>query len=55
VFWIAVSASTVNDSPLAPFQAVNDPAHPLDSLAEPDQNRVLTQIYNRMKEAVELS
>lgn len=53
VFWIAVSTSTVGDSEIARFQAANDPEHPLDSLTEPDQNRVLKQIYDRMKQAVE--
>ena len=53
VFWIAVSTSTVDDSEIARFQAANDPAHPLDTLPEPDQNRVLKQIYDRMKQAVQ--
>jgi TIR domain len=55
VFWIAVSASTVDDSELARFQAANDPACPLDTLSEPDQNRVLKQIYDRMKQAVQVA
>ena len=53
IFWIAVSASTVRDSELGSFQAANDPQHPLDSLLPPDQNRVFTQIYERMKQAVQ--
>lgn len=53
VFWIAISASTVDDSELAVFEAANDPSHPLDTLPEPDQNRVLKQIYDRMKQAVQ--
>ena len=52
VFWIAVSASTVKDSEIARFQAANDMEHPLDSLSESEQNRVLKQIYDRMKQAV---
>jgi hypothetical protein len=55
VFWIAVSDSTVGDSEIARFQAVNDPACPLDTLSEPDQNRVLKKIYDRMKEAVQVN
>ena len=54
VFWIAVSASTVDDSEIARFQAANDPSCPLDTLSEPDQNRVLKQIYDRMKQAVQI-
>jgi len=53
VFWIAVSSSTVADSDLSPFEAVNDPNQPLDTLTEPEQNRVLKRIYDRMKEAVQ--
>jgi hypothetical protein len=55
VFWIAISASTVDDSEIARFQAANDPKYPLDSLSEADQNRVLKQIYDRMKQAVRVS
>ena len=54
VFWIAVSASTVDDSEIARFQAANDPSCPLDTLSEADQNRVLKQIYDRMKQAVQV-
>jgi hypothetical protein len=53
IFWIAVSASTVKDSELSRLQAANDPEQPLDTLTEPEQNRVLVSIYNRMKEAVQ--
>jgi hypothetical protein len=53
IFWIAVSASTVDDSELRRFQAANDPKHPLDTLDEPQLNTVLTSIYKRMKEAVQ--
>ena len=52
IFWIAVSTSTVYDSELSRFQAANDPKQPLDTLTEPEQNRVLTRIYDRMKEVV---
>jgi hypothetical protein len=53
IFWIAVSASTVDDSELSRFQAANDPKHPLDTLDEPQLNTVLTSIYKRMKEAIQ--
>ena len=53
IFWVAVSDSTVDDSQLSQFQAANDPDHPLDTLTEPEQNRVLKRIYDRMKEAVQ--
>jgi internalin A len=53
IFWVAVSESTVDDSELSRFQAANDPKQPLDTLSEPEQNRVFKSIYDRMKEAVQ--
>ena len=55
IFWVAVSASTVSDSEIGRFQAANDPQRPLDSLSPSDQNRVLKEIYDRMKDAVQRS
>jgi hypothetical protein len=52
IFWIAVSSTTIEDSPLAKFQAVNSPTNPLDLMQEPEQNRVWTEIYQKMKDAV---
>ncbi|HTS35243.1 MAG TPA: toll/interleukin-1 receptor domain-containing protein [Candidatus Solibacter sp.] len=53
VIWIAVKASTVEHSPIYQFQAANDPAHPLETLDEPQRNKVLVEIYKRIKEAAE--
>jgi len=51
--WIAVSASTVKDNrEIYRLQALNDPAHPLDSLPEPQQKKVLTDIYEKLKKMV---
>lgn len=53
ILWVAVSASTVDDSPLAEFQAVNsDPSMPLDMLDPAAQNLELQQIYKRIKQVV---
>lgn len=52
IFWIAVSASTFEDSSLGKFQAANDPKRPLDSLRRPKQEQVLREIYDKMKAAV---
>jgi hypothetical protein len=52
VFWVAVSFSTVNDSEIAKYQAANDPNRPLDTLPEPEQNRVFMTIYERLKAAL---
>lgn len=53
IFWVAISSSTVNDTPIAAYQAANDPDNPLDMLPEALQNRVLTDIYEKIKSVVE--
>lgn len=52
IFWIAVSSSTVEDSPLAKFQGAISPGSPLDLMSEAEQNKALTEIYRKMKAAV---
>ena len=52
IFWVAVSFSVVADTPLGRYQAVNDPQQPLDTLPRPRRNKVMVQIYERVKEAV---
>jgi len=53
IFWIAVSSTTLeDDSPLAKFQGAMSPNAPLDLLPEPEQNKVFTEIYRKMKAAV---
>ena len=52
IFWIAVSSTTFEDSPFAKFQGANSPGKPLDLLSEPEQNKVFTDIYKKMKNAV---
>jgi hypothetical protein len=52
IFWIAVSSTTLEDSPLAKFQGAISPNTPLDLMPEPEQNKVFTEIYRKMKAAV---
>jgi hypothetical protein len=52
IFWIAVSSSTIADSPLAKYQGAISPSSPLDLMTEPEQNRALLEIYQKMKAAV---
>jgi hypothetical protein len=52
IFWIAVSSSTFEDSPLAKFQAAIPPSAPLDLMSDAEQSKVLTDIYRKMKAAV---
>ena len=53
VLWIAVSESTVHDTDIKNYQAVNDPAHPLDSLTPPEQNKAFLQIYEGIKQVLQ--
>jgi hypothetical protein len=52
IIWVAVKSCTVKDSVISKFQAANDPEHPLEMLDEPQQNMVLTQIYEKIKAAL---
>jgi hypothetical protein len=52
IFWIAVSSSTIEDSPLAKFQGAISLSSPLDLMSEPEQNKALIEIYRKMKVAV---
>ena len=54
IFWIAVSSTTFEDSPLAKFQGAIPPSAPLDLMSEPEQSKVLTDIYRKMKAAVSI-
>jgi len=53
IFWIAVSSCPFEDSPLAKIQGVISSEKPLDLLSEPEQNKVFTEIYRKMREAVQ--
>ncbi len=53
IFWVAVSASTVEDTDISKFQAVNNPAEPLDGLSAPEQKKEFLQIYRKIKQAIE--
>jgi hypothetical protein len=52
IFWIAVSSSTFEDSPLAKFQGAIPPNAPLDLMSDAEQSKALTDIYRKMKAAV---
>jgi hypothetical protein len=52
IFWIAVSTTTYEDSPLAKIQSANSPNSPLDLMSDGEQARVLKEIYMKMKAAV---
>ena len=54
ILWIAVSASDYERSKIATYQALNDPAHPLDSLKRSDLNKELVRIGKVVHELVEV-
>ncbi len=54
IFWIAVTSTTFEDSPLAKIQGAISPTAPLDLMPEPEQNKVFIEIYRKMKDAVSI-
>jgi hypothetical protein len=52
IFWIAVSASLVDQTNLAAFQSLNDPAKPLDSLSRAELNKVLSIVARKIKDSL---
>jgi hypothetical protein len=53
IFWIPVSFSTVSDTEIEGYLAACDPNHPLDSLPKSKRDKVLTEIYNKIKTALD--
>lgn len=53
ILWVVVSASAYDISPLAKYQAINDPSKPLDSLSGPKRNRELVRICREIKAAID--
>jgi hypothetical protein len=51
ILWVAVGHCLYGETEIAEYQAVNNPARPLESLSTAEQNRVLTQICQAIKEA----
>jgi hypothetical protein len=48
VFWIAVRHSNYEQTEIADYQSANDPAKPLASLSESDQDKVLVEICKKI-------
>ncbi len=53
VFWIAVSSSLYEETVIEKYGCANDPAKPLASLPESDQDKLLVEICEKILEAVE--
>jgi hypothetical protein len=51
ILWVAVSASLYTETPIAEYQAANNPARPLDRLRRSDVNRELVKIAQKIQEA----
>ena len=51
ILWIAVSSSLYQETPISSYQAVNDPARPLDGLSQANRNKELVEISRRIKNA----
>ena len=53
VLWVAVSASLYEETPLAHFQATNDPSRPLDAMRPAEVNKVFVDLCKQTKQAFE--
>ena len=51
IVWVPISASAYTKTPIADFQAAHDPATPLDSLSEAQQNKALVEICEKIEAA----
>jgi hypothetical protein len=49
ILWVAVSASLYTETPIAAYEAANDPARPLDSLSPALVNVELVKVAQRIK------
>lgn len=52
LLWIAVGASTVDDTPIADYQPLHDPGTLLSKFAAADLDAELLKIYKKLKELV---
>lgn len=53
IFWLALSASTVDDTDIMQYEAaMNDPSRPLDKRTPAERNEVFKGLYNQLKELV---
>jgi predicted nucleotide-binding protein len=53
IIWIAISASFYSETPIAAYQAANNPARPLDSLKASQRNRELLRICEQIIKAAD--
>ena len=51
IVWVPISASAFKKTPIADFQAAYNPATPLDSLSEAQQNKALVEICEKIEAA----
>lgn len=49
ILWIAVSPSTVADTPIGDYQALNNPAKPLSTLEAKDRDAQMLAMYQAIK------
>jgi hypothetical protein len=52
IFWVPVSATYYEQTPLAAYQAVHNPEHPLDTLEPPKRRQCLVKIAKAIAVAV---
>ncbi|MFN9569979.1 MAG: hypothetical protein ACK59G_08550, partial [Cyanobacteriota bacterium] len=50
IVWIALRPSLASETPIAQFQAVNDPNKPLSELDQSQRDRLLVEVAKRISE-----
>ncbi|HEU0077285.1 MAG TPA: GAF domain-containing protein [Longimicrobiaceae bacterium] len=53
IFWIPLSFSSYDETPIGRYQAALDPARPLDTMSAAEQNRALVDVCKALKEALQ--
>ena len=53
VLWLALSHSTVFDTAIASYQALNDPKKPLKTMDSGEQDKILLSVYEKIKKSLE--
>ena len=52
ILWVPVSASSYDETPIGQYQAALDPARPLKTLSEAEQDAALVQVCKQIKRAL---
>src|SRR6516162_3615378 len=55
ILWVPISLSLWSTTPIAEYQAVSDPAKPLNGMSQPERDKVFLRIAERIRAAGDLN